>query len=104
DRLACIVLTVPPLRERDGDLRLLIDHFVTKHAGEHHRRLRGLDPQALALVERYGWPGNVRELEQAVIRAVVFATGPWITAKDLRIPVEAAANPTLSPRQHDIAA
>src|SRR5439155_18036115 len=65
-------------------------------------RLRGLDSQARELVERYGWPGNVRELEMTMIRAVVFAAGPWITARDLRLPVAGPSDPALSARQQRI--
>jgi DNA-binding NtrC family response regulator len=85
DRLSEIVLEVPSLRERDGDIALLIRHFVERHTRRHRRAIRGLGPDALALAERYAWPGNVRELEQAVSRMVIFAAVPWIGHVDLRV-------------------
>jgi transcriptional regulator with PAS, ATPase and Fis domain len=112
DRLAEVVLTVAPLRERGGDIPALVRHFVGRHTQRHHGYVRGLTADALALVERYAWPGNVRELERAVSRAVIFASGPWIGPADLDLPggvlstVNIGRLPPagLSPRQEQIEA
>ena len=82
-RLAIVPLTLPPLRDRPGDVAVLAAHFLEKHAGRLGRQLSGFDPEALALLGRYGWPGNVRELENAVQQAMVFAEGPLVRAHDL---------------------
>jgi len=82
-RLAIVPLSLPPLRERPGDVALLAGHFLEKHAGRIGRRLEGFSPEALALLDRHAWPGNVRELENAVQQAMVFAEGPLIGAADL---------------------
>jgi DNA-binding NtrC family response regulator len=82
-RLNVVEIELPPLRERSGDLPLLIRHFVDKFAAEQRRPIRGLTPEALALLESYRWPGNVRELENALERAVAFAKSDRITPRDL---------------------
>jgi two-component system response regulator HydG len=82
-RLNVITMTVPPLRERSGDVTLLIWYFLRKHAGRCKRRIRGVTPQARQILMRYDWPGNVRELENAIERAVVMSEDEWIDAHDL---------------------
>ena len=82
-RLNVITITVPPLRERAGDVALLIWYFLRKHASRCKRKLRGLTPQARRILTRYDWPGNVRELENAIERAVVMSTNEWIDVNDL---------------------
>ncbi len=61
-------VTLPPLRERKGDVPLLVEHFLARHDREHSRRF---SPEAMELLERHIWPFNVRELQQVVERAVV---------------------------------
>ncbi len=83
-RLARLVIDVPPLRERAGDVPLLAAHFVELACRQHRMRPKGLAPEALACLERHAWPGNVRELKHACERAVVFGGDP-ITASDLAL-------------------
>jgi two-component system response regulator HydG len=82
-RLAIVPLTLPPLRERPGDVEELALHFLAKHAPRIGRRLAGFEPEALAVLRRHAWPGNVRELENVVQQAMVFAEGDRIAAHDL---------------------
>jgi two-component system response regulator AtoC len=82
-RLSVINLSVPPLRERRGDIPLLANHFLRKFAVEHGREIDAFDDHALALLQRQLWPGNVRELANAVERAVVMSSGKYIFAEDL---------------------
>jgi len=82
-RLAVAVLTLPPLREREGDLGLLIDHFLAKVNADQRDhdpgwRDRRLSPDARNLLLRHPWPGNVRELENTLTRAVIWCTGEVI--------------------------
>jgi DNA-binding NtrC family response regulator len=82
-RLNTIVLTVPPLRKRVGDIRLLASRFLETLSATYQRHISGFDEAALRLLERHAWPGNVRELEHVVERAVILARGPFIGVVDL---------------------
>lgn len=61
-RLNVIPLTIPPLRERDGDILLLLNYFLDRHSRRIGRRLAGISPAVKEMLQRYNWPGNVREL------------------------------------------
>jgi DNA-binding NtrC family response regulator len=82
-RLNIIPLNLPPLRERNGDLTILINHFLAKYAEETGKDIHGLAPEALAMLQGHDFPGNVRELENIVERAVVLAEGEKIRIEDL---------------------
>ena len=71
-RLNVVPVTLPPLRERDGDIPLLIEHFLSRFNRENSRQVR-LGRDLLTLMARYHWPGNVRELQNCVERLVVMA-------------------------------
>lgn len=88
-RLSGIVLHVPPLRARLGDLPLLVHHLLRRIADERGEEAKGITPEALALLARHRWPGNVRELENALRAASLFAEGSAIEATDLTEHVEA---------------
>lgn len=88
-RLNVIPIQLPPLRERKGDLPLLIGRFLKKYAEETGKELRGVHPEALSLLEEYPFPGNVRELENIIERAVVLCTGDIIQKQDLELPLSA---------------
>ncbi len=77
-RLMVVPLTLPPLRERRGDVDLLADHFLQRY-GSGHR----LSPEARAALQVRPWPGNVRELEHTIERAVLLARGAVIEPTDL---------------------
>jgi two-component system response regulator HydG len=82
-RLAVVPLTLPPLRERPGDVDELARFFIGKLGPRVGRRITGFDPDSLALLRRHRWPGNVRELENVVEQALVFAEGELIRPEDL---------------------
>jgi two-component system NtrC family response regulator len=79
-RLNVIPIRIPPLRERREDIPLLVEHFIRKHAQRSGRAVEGVEPAAMALLERYDWPGNVRELENTIERAVVLSADSVIGA------------------------
>ncbi|MFP4623998.1 MAG: sigma-54-dependent transcriptional regulator [Gemmatimonadota bacterium] len=83
-RLAVIPITLPPLRERGADLKLLAQEFLARYAREHEKEIDGFDEGALEYIQTYSWPGNVRELKNAVERAVILATEGKIGAQALR--------------------
>ncbi len=72
-RLHVFPITVPPLRERPGDIPVLARHFLARFAAEEGKRVRAITPDALRVLAAYRWPGNIRQLENAVFRAVVLA-------------------------------
>jgi len=72
-RLQEMTINLPPLRERNGDIRRIAGHFVALYATAFGSHVQGFSETALRLLEGYAWPGNVRELENAVKSAVVLA-------------------------------
>ncbi len=91
-RLNVVTLTLPPLRDRPGDLPRLAEVFLERHARQSKKAPLRLAPDALAAIERYSWPGNVRELENAIARAVVLTEHEVITPDLLALaPWESAA-------------
>jgi len=90
-RLNIIPIELPPLRERKGDIPLLISHFLKKFTDAVGKNIRGIAPDAVALLESYDYPGNVRELENTIERAVVLAAGEVIHKEDLELSAEASA-------------
>lgn len=82
-RLAVVMLELPPLRERVGDIPLLSDVFLKEFASENGRTITGFDTAAMELMLHYRWPGNVRELRAAIEHAVVLCRGSVVSAKDL---------------------
>jgi DNA-binding NtrC family response regulator len=83
-RLAVIPLTLPPLRDRSGDLKLLAQEFLQRFSADHEKDIAGFSEGALEYVQTYSWPGNVRELKNAIERAVILAKNDRIEAKDLQ--------------------
>ena len=86
-RLAEIVVTLPPLRDRRGDAALLAHAFVRRFADEYKRGSMTLREDALRAIESHSWPGNVRELENCIKRAVIMADGNQITLEDVGLEV-----------------
>jgi two-component system, NtrC family, response regulator len=82
-RLAEIVITIPPLRNRIGDPALLAHSFVNRFAREQNRGNLSLADDAIRAIEAHPWPGNIRELENCIKRAVIMADGPQITREDI---------------------
>ncbi|HNQ87048.1 MAG TPA: sigma-54 dependent transcriptional regulator [Verrucomicrobiota bacterium] len=93
-RLNVVRIPLPPLRERRGDVRLLVQYFMRTMARTQGKPLRSIAPDALAALERYSWPGNVRELENALERAGVVAKGDVVRLSDLPPEVQGVAAAT----------
>jgi DNA-binding NtrC family response regulator len=102
-RLNGFEIKLPALRERERDLELLIDHFLTRFNGRLSKNITSISPEALTLLKAYSWPGNIRELQTAIRRAMLMATGPTIVPETL--PKEIIDNtPTMSGANHSPAA
>jgi len=79
-RLRVFPLTVPPLRERPGDIPVLVRYFTQKHARRMNRRIDTIPGETMDTLGRWQWPGNVRELENFIERAVILSQGPVLRA------------------------
>jgi len=86
-RLQVISVDLPPLRDRAGDVPLLIDHFIGEFAAEHEKEVAGIAPLARAALVRYPWPGNVRELRNAIENMVLLARGETLDECDVPVHV-----------------
>ena len=84
-RVGVVVISMPALRDREGDIRLLANALLHKYTAETKRNISGFTPQALLGLENHSWPGNVRELENRIKRAVIMAEGRRITLDDLEL-------------------
>ena len=98
-RLSEIVVTIPPLRQREGDAALLAHHFKNKFCSQEGRPSLHFAPDAIAAIENYTWPGNVREMENYIKRAVIMADGNTIVADDLGLPGEGFEEEPINLRQ-----
>ena len=85
-RLAVIVIELPPLRERRGDIPLLIDHFINRFNKKYSKKVKGLSEGAFSSLYNYHFPGNIRELENLIegILAVIPPGKNTITEKELK--------------------
>jgi len=82
-RLNVIPIQLPPLRDRREDIPLLVAHFMQKFGKELGKDVRGVAPEAMAVLERYHWPGNIRELENVLERAIVLGAGEMLGVDSL---------------------
>ncbi len=77
-RLNGFTIELPPLRKRDGDVQLLIEHFLPACSRKMGKDVRTIAPEALEMLLSYAWPGNVRELQSVIKQAVLQTTGPVV--------------------------
>ena len=79
-RLSVIQIDIPPLRERDDDVILLVQHYIAQFNERLRKRIRGLTPEVAETFRQYPWPGNVRELRNVIERVMILEDGESITA------------------------
>jgi two-component system, NtrC family, response regulator HydG len=82
-RLRVISISLPPLRERPGDIPLLVDAFVAELSGTHGREIRGVSPETLAVLSNQRWPGNVRELRNVLENMVITSRSETLQVSDI---------------------
>ena len=92
-RLKGVTVRVPPLREREGDILELTQHFLFRFNREMKLTLQGFDPEALACLRRYSWPGNVRDLQSVLKEAMLRTSGPIVFEEDLPSQVRGTSPP-----------
>jgi transcriptional regulator with GAF, ATPase, and Fis domain len=74
-------MTLPPLREREDDIPLLIEYFVQKFARQQGKAIVHVPGEVMEALQRYDWPGNIRELQNVIERGVVMTTGPVLSGQ-----------------------
>lgn len=84
-RISEITLTLPPVREREGDILLLANVLLRRFCGQLHRPALKFSGDAVGALEHWQWPGNVREMENRIKRAAIMADGNLVTAEDLEL-------------------
>jgi len=100
-RLNVFPIRIPGLRERPGDLSLLVGYLIDRYAKKTGKKIRNIDTKTMELFRAYDWPGNIRELQNVVERAVILSEGEtffvdeaWLTRATPKL---AAASSTLLP-------
>ncbi len=96
-RLNVVPIRLPALRERTGDIPLLVEHFLGKFNERLKKHVSGVEDDALEILKAHPWPGNIRELENVIERAVLFCDGPKLRAQDLPHEVRGAPPPSMPP-------
>jgi len=81
-RLQVMPIPLPPLRERHGDIPLLASYYIDVFNREFKRHVRGVSPEAMAMLKQYRWPGNVREMRNAIERAMLLVEQEWLQPGD----------------------
>ena len=81
-RLNVFPIHVPPLRDRAGDIPLLVEHFVKQYAKKAGKKIRNIKRRTLELLQSYDWPGNIRELQNVIERAVILCDGDTLTVDE----------------------
>lgn len=84
-RLGVVVISLPPLREREGDIMVLANALLNRYARENKKEVSGFTTQAINAMKSYPWPGNIRELENRIKRAVIMAERSHLTPIDLEL-------------------
>src|SRR5206468_1701797 len=102
-RLNVFPIRIPPLRERAGDIPLLVRHYVDKYAQRMNKRIETIPEEAMAALCRYSWPGNIRELQNFIERAVILTRGSvlQIQIKEL-LPSSAPTGSTVAGTLEDV--
>src|ERR1700716_3979084 len=93
DRLNVFPVHVPPLRDRRGDIPLLVRHFTQQFSRRMNRVIETVPSAAMDALSRYHWPGNIRELQNVIERAVIISTGPALSVDVADLKFSKASHP-----------
>ncbi len=100
-RLNVVMITVPPLCDRGGDIPLLVEHFVKIFAKKNRRTVESITQECMVQLCRYPWPGNVRELENAIERGVILMRGDQLSEKSLPLSIQKHKSQDTDPQAPD---
>ncbi|MGI9114959.1 MAG: PEP-CTERM-box response regulator transcription factor [Chthoniobacterales bacterium] len=101
-RLAVVVISLPPMRERGDDTALLAQEFLQRYGVQNGKKNLTFTPEALRAINCHRWPGNVRELQNRVKRAVIMADSRRISANDLELVAEGSSTTTLKEARENL--
>ena len=90
DQPSRLQFLVPPLRERKGDVLMLVEYFVKRYASRAGKNFRAIDKKTLDLLQSYEWPGNIRELQNVIERSVILSSGEVFAVDELWLAKESA--------------
>jgi formate hydrogenlyase transcriptional activator len=93
-RLNVFPITLPPLREREDDVQLLVEHFVRRFALRQGKSIDHIPNEVMEALKRYGWPGNIRELQNFIERAVIMTTGRVLRPDMANVRTQDSVSPT----------
>ena len=82
-RINVMSIHLPPLRERRGDIPILVRHFIEKFNKKLNKKIEGMSSEAMTMLTGYGWAGNIRELENVIERAMILSNENLITTAEL---------------------
>ena len=85
-RINTVEITLPPLRKREEDIPLLVDHFVKIFSRKYKKNIKQVSSSTLKKLQKYNWPGNIRELRHAIERAVILSEFPVLQPSDFLFP------------------
>ena len=94
-RINVMPIHLPPLKERRGDIPILVGYFIDIYNKKLNENIEGLSSGAMSVLMAYSWPGNIRELENVIERAVLLSRGRWITPAELPSNMAKAQKPSL---------
>ena len=100
-RLSIFPIDLPPLRKRNGDIKVLSQHFLAYYNSIHQKNIKGFTGDALKILENYDWPGNIRQLQNEIERSVIVCNGIWL-GKENYFHLEATNNKIHHATQKDV--
>ena len=89
-RINTVEIHLPPLRDRQGDIELLANHFVKVYCDKYRKPTKKIAPSTMKKLEKYAWPGNIRELQHAIERAIIMSDGQALMPDDFFFLVQKA--------------
>jgi DNA-binding NtrC family response regulator len=82
-RLDVFPIHVPPLRDREDDILMLVEYFVQRYSARMAKRIRSVDKKTLQRLQSYDWPGNIRELQNIIERSVILSSGDVLSVDEM---------------------
>jgi transcriptional regulator with PAS, ATPase and Fis domain len=95
-RLNVFPIEIPSLRERQADIRMLVEYFINRYASKAGKKIRSIDKDCLALLQSYPWPGNIRELQNVIERSIILCDTESFSVDESWLSLESVSTPPAS--------